>query len=98
MGRSRQRPDAMAAPSQAPCPAALSGPTTPPPHNRRGAATPAPYCWPQIVAAGLSEYRPFWDGETPVADTAGVSKTATKDRQASNHERYRVARYAFPGV
>jgi hypothetical protein len=35
---------------------------------------------------------PHWDGEAPVTDTAGVSKTATKDRSASNCGPWRAAR------
>jgi hypothetical protein len=36
--------------------------------------------------------RPHWDGEAPVADTAGVSKRATKDRPAQSAIHGRVAR------
>ena len=35
---------------------------------------------------------PHWDGEASVADTAGVSKRATKERAASNRDPRRVAR------
>ena len=33
----------------------------------------------KLNAAGLFDYRSYWDGEAPVGDTAGVSKFATKD-------------------
>jgi hypothetical protein len=33
----------------------------------------------KLNAAGLFEYRSYWDGEAPIADAAGVSKFATKN-------------------